>query len=754
MGASEKRYLHHRTPQRFTPLQQLKPTERLGQWQATGNEPLFRLEGQLPWAGWNMLEVACDRNVSGIVAELSVETSKRVLTVDFPIRMGKVTKRLVYIPWGVKRVTLKPVHTACTFSYSHFRFVWLTPAFAYNRLLQRLVNNHQHYRDLSPSQVLQSLKQQARKQSRKWQSLAREDYDSTFVSMSTRRHYQQWIRQVERRRAPYEHEIASYRDFDCSVVVALGKQSIVGGDSLTSHAMFESLKALLYPTLASLAEQSLFPRKALLLLSPSQHRLLRSWLNEWQRELAFLEVVESDTGSIASQRVESTTLLKTSWVWFLRPGDRLANNALFHVAGIAQDNPEACVLIADEDRLDEHDVRHSPQFKPEYNPDFLCSMPYMGRAVCYQREVLEPLLLEADIEHANNSDWLDYAQLLAVLRQERFTPCWFAHVPHIAYHGVHSDPETSYVPLLERHFALISAEARISEGLLPGSQRVQWPMPDPEPLVSLLVPTRDGVDILRPCVDALLERTDYTHFELLILDNQSTCTEALAYLKEVEARDSRVRVIHYDHPFNYSSINNYGAAQARGSIIGLINNDVEPTEGTWLTEMVEQVSRPEIGCVGAKLYYPNDTVQHGGVILGLGGMAGHSHRFFQRDDDGYMGRLKVTQNLSAVTAACLLLRKSVFDEVGGLNETHLAVAYNDVDLCIKVREAGYRNLWTPYAALYHHESISRGADDTPEKRARWLKEFDYMRRSWGPLLDSDPAYNPNLTLVHEDFSLR
>nr|WP_301011612.1 glycosyltransferase family 2 protein [Halomonas sp.] len=281
-----------------------------------------------------------------------------------------------------------------------------------------------------------------------------------------------------------------------------------------------------------------------------------------------------------------------------------------------------------------------------------------------------------------------------------------------------------------------------------------WPVPTPQPLVSLLVPTRDGVEILKPCVDAILERTDYRHFELLILDNQSSCSKTLAYMAEVEKRDSRVKVLRWNHDFNYSAINNFGAKHSKGDIIGLINNDVEPIDGEWLTEMVSQASRPEVGCVGAKLYYPNGTIQHGGVVLGVGGVAGHAHRFFQHNEEGYAGRLQLVQNLTAVTAACLLLRREVFEKVGGLNEPDLAVAYNDVDLCLKVHELGLRNLWTPYAELYHHESISRGADDTPKKRARALKEARYMRKQWGPLLDKDPAYNPNLTLAHEDFSLR
>ncbi|WNZ57244.1 glycosyltransferase [Microbulbifer sp. MKSA007] len=254
-------------------------------------------------------------------------------------------------------------------------------------------------------------------------------------------------------------------------------------------------------------------------------------------------------------------------------------------------------------------------------------------------------------------------------------------------------------------------------------------------------------------MEAILARTCYPNFELLILDNQSRCEGTLRFLNEMKATDSRVSVHRWDHPFNYSAINNFGVSLAKGEIIGLINNDIEPISDEWLTEMVGQVRRPEIGCVGAKLYYPNDTIQHGGVILGIGGVAGHSHKYFSRHEYGYFSRLHLVQNLSAVTAACLLIRKLVFEEVAGLDAENLAVAFNDVDLCLKVREAGYRNLWTPYAELYHHESVSRGADNTFSKRQRAQREAEYMRTRWGDLLDTDPAYNPNLTLAHEDFSL-
>jgi GT2 family glycosyltransferase len=212
-------------------------------------------------------------------------------------------------------------------------------------------------------------------------------------------------------------------------------------------------------------------------------------------------------------------------------------------------------------------------------------------------------------------------------------------------------------------------------------------------------------------------------------------------------------VLNYDKPFNYSAINNFAVKRARGAIIALVNNDIEVISPDWLTEMVSWAAQPDIGCVGAKLYYGNDTIQHAGVILGIGGVAGHSHKYFPRDHRGYFSRLKLVQNLSAVTGACLVVRKAVFQDVGGLNETDLMIAFNDVDLCLKVAKAGYMNVWTPYAELYHLESISRGAEDNPEKVARFASEVRYMQENWKTNSTHDPYYSPNLTTESEDFSL-
>jgi GT2 family glycosyltransferase len=275
----------------------------------------------------------------------------------------------------------------------------------------------------------------------------------------------------------------------------------------------------------------------------------------------------------------------------------------------------------------------------------------------------------------------------------------------------------------------------------------------PEPLVSLIIPTRDKPDLLRTCLDSIRAKTTYGNYEILVVDNNSEEAETFVYFEEL-ARDGRVRVVPYPHPFNYSGINNAAVRLARGSIIGLVNNDIEVISPDWLTEMVSWAQQPGIGCVGAKLLYPDDTVQHAGVILGIGGVAGHSHKMSPRNAHGYFSRLKVAQTLSAVTAACMLVRKSIYAEVRGMDSENLKVAFNDVDFCLKVRSAGYRNVWTPFAELYHHESKSRGIEDTPEKQERFRREVETMLVRWGHNLRNDPYYSQHLTQTHEDFSLR
>lgn len=294
----------------------------------------------------------------------------------------------------------------------------------------------------------------------------------------------------------------------------------------------------------------------------------------------------------------------------------------------------------------------------------------------------------------------------------------------------------------------ISAKAELLDF---GMYRVRYTIPAPDTLISLIIPTRNSLKLIKQCIDSIVSKTTYKNYEILIVDNNSDDPEVLNYFNSLII-DERIHIIRDERPFNYSALNNAAVCQAKGEYIALVNNDIEIITPEWLDEMLGLAIQPGVGVVGARLWYPNDTLQHGGVITGLGGLAGHSHKHLHKNGPGYFYRAQLIQSLSAVTAACLVVKKSIFQEVGGLDEVNLAVAFNDVDFCLRVLKAGYRNVWTPYAELFHHESATRGSEDTPEKKERFRNEMLYMKTRWGESLMNDPAYSPNLTLDFEDFS--
>jgi GT2 family glycosyltransferase len=270
-------------------------------------------------------------------------------------------------------------------------------------------------------------------------------------------------------------------------------------------------------------------------------------------------------------------------------------------------------------------------------------------------------------------------------------------------------------------------------------------------MVSIIIPTRDQVSSLKECLHSFFQKTDYPDYELILLDNGSCNSETLEYLHELKKHD-RIRVERIEGAFNYSRLNNLGVELSRGSLVALLNNDVEVLHADWLTEMVSRAMQPKVAMVGARLWYPSGIIQHGGVILGVRGVAGHAHVGLRRDESGYFARAHLAQDLSSVTAACALVKRKVYLQVGGFDE-NLAVAFNDVDFCLRLRESGYRVVWTPYAELIHHESASRGFDDSAPKQMRFLAEVDYMKSKWGAILQRDPFYNPNLSLDENLFTL-
>lgn len=464
-------------------------------------------------------------------------------------------------------------------------------------------------------------------------------------------------------------------------------------------------------------------------------------------------------GHISLASNSALELASGEWVALFDHDDLLTEDALYFVARHILHHADAQIIYSDEDKVDEKGLRFSPHFKSDWNPELFFTQNYLSHLGVYRTQLLRLIGgFRQGLEGSQDHD--------LVLRCLPHIPKGsIHHIPKVLYHwraisgstalnaSAKSYADEARHTALRDYFESIGTKLEVSPGLIANTAKIHYPIPHPEPLVSLMIPTRDRLELIEPCVRSILRKTLYSHFEILILDNASEEEATLAFFEAIQREDSRVKVIRDERAFNFSAINNQGAQHARGSILGLINNDIEVINPEWLSEMVCLAVQQDIGCVGAKLYYPNDTLQHAGVILGIKGVANHSHNKHSKHHDGYFGRLRVPQALSAVTAACLLVRKELYQAVGGMNEDDLKVAFNDIDFCLKVRELGHRNVWTPYAELYHHESLSRGKEDTPEKKARFAKEVDYMKNKWGHALLQDPYYNPNLTLEDEDFSL-
>ncbi|WP_242109642.1 glycosyltransferase family 2 protein [Luteimonas aquatica] len=482
--------------------------------------------------------------------------------------------------------------------------------------------------------------------------------------------------------------------------------------------------------------------------SPSPR--VRELLREYERRDPRIRVAYRESNGHISQASNSALALATGdFVGLLDHDDELRPHALLEMAEAIAGNPELQLLYSDEDKIDEEGRRFHPYFKPGWNPDLLRSQNYL----CHFTVARTALVREVGGFRAGFEGSQDHDLVLRC--SERLAAGQIRHVPKVLYHWRAIAGSTALgrdakdyasaagCRAVDDHLRRTDAAAGAEE-LAHGHYRVRWRLPDPAPKVTVIIPTRDKVGLLRNCVDSLLRRTRYPNYEILVVDNQSGEPETLAYLDEL--RDSgAARVLAYDAPFNYSAINNWAVGQADGEILCLLNNDIEVISEEWLEEMAGHAWRPEVGAVGAMLYYPDDRIQHAGVILGVGGVANHAYAGQLRGHAGHGARAKVAQDLSAVTGACLVVRRSVYRQLGGLDE-RLQVAFNDIDFCLRLREAGYLNVWTPFAELYHHESASRGNDLAPEKLQRFLGEVRHMEERWRDWLQSDPAYNPNLSL--------
>lgn len=735
----------------------LKPHHQITEigYMSSGEDPFFHIDKNFS-KGWYFFEYQVNYQTDDAIENDSEvakfyidygEGFKEHESVCLPIYTGKLAKRIIYLKGEVKHLRFDPLQREGSFVIKHFAFKKVFSVFALDRILKK------QFSDQPPSyfpmsRYLEALRYSLFVSDTELGAFYR-SYNNQFQKNNSTPSitYEDWIAKYEQYPTPdiLKAEIAQFKSQPVFSIVM---------------PTYNTEEALLCAALDSVIAQS-YPHWELCIAddhSPSPHvcKVLKSYAKKDAR----IHYVQRETnGHISAASNSALELAKGNYVVLMDHDDTLAEHALYEVARLLEQKPELKIIYTDEDKIDYDGIRSLPHFKSDWNRDLFYSHNYITHLVVYQHELLKKVGgFRLGVEGSQDYDLL----LRCVLH---VTDPEIGHIPKVLYHwrmivgstalgsGEKSYTSDAGMKALEDHFIERGIKNIRISTIHPNVYRIHWPLPKKRPLVSLIIPTRDGYEILKQCIDSIIEKTTYQPYEILIVDNESSCEKTLAYLKEC-GRKKNIRVLPYHHPFNYSAINNYAVQQAKGEIIGLINNDIEVINPDWLTEMVSHAIRPDIGCVGAKLYYGNDAIQHAGVICGIGGIAGHSHKGFSRHEEGYFSRLKIVQNLSAVTAAVLVVKKRIFLEVGGLNEIDLKIAFNDVDFCLKVRKAGYRNVWTPFAELYHHESVSRGFEDNPEKIARFEKESAYMKTTWNDVLECDPFYSPNLTLDRQDFSIK
>lgn len=460
---------------------------------------------------------------------------------------------------------------------------------------------------------------------------------------------------------------------------------------------------------------------------------------------------------ISGNSNQALKLATGEYISLLDHDDMLTPHALYSNVAMLNRDREYEFIYSDEDKVTENGMdRFDPFFKPDFSPDTFHAFNYITHFVVIKKSLLDEV---GDFRAAFNGAQ-DYDLFLRLSEKAKK----IGHIPDILYHwrisagstaldsGAKSYTVEAGKKALEASFERSGIKnAHVSCGRLDNYYITSYDLPDPHPLISIIIPNKDEKKTLKKCVESILKKSTYDNYEIIIVENNSTGSEIFSYYKTLE-HDPRIRIVEWNHPFNYSSLNNYAAKQAKGELLLFLNNDMSVISADWLEQMAMHAMRPEIGEVGAKLYYPNDLIQHGGIVLKIGPFAGHSHKHLDRSIAGSFGRMFIPHNVSGVTAACAMLRAEVFWEVGGFDE-QFVVSLNDVDLSLKIREKGYWIVWTPFAELYHYESQTRGYEDTPEKKARFEGEQKKWLAKWDEKYPYDPLYNPNLTDNREDYSV-
>lgn len=693
--------------------------------------------GEYP-GGWVLLRGSLTRRNGSCCARLYYDLGAGFTEDQFfeiPVSGKGAISELIWLPAGVKHMRWSPIGAAGNFEASFSRIGALKRCWIMmRRVVSALLLHSGRKRRLAKLNFLRMLIDLPGSY-----RVAGKLCAHAFIP-----HYQNWIAAFD---TPGIH---GYRQLERCIpgMTAQPKISLLlsvrTGSARCLSATVESVRAQIYPhwELRILAASG---------CGPAIREVLGDLVrNDARIGVRFLQAHRLD--AVAEDAVRNS-----SYLGMLGEGDLLAQRALYCIAEEAAAHPDAALLYTDEDCIDDAGVRHAPNFKPDWNPQLLLSQNYLGGLCVFRADAAGAAgSFRSGLDAAGSYDLALRVSGAVNARQIR-------HIPQVLYHR--RTPQGGAAPewvdeasreagrqALKAYLAHNGIRGEVLGMPAAGGYRIRYPIPASMPLVSIIVPSRDGLDLLRRCIESIRTASSYPHHEILVIDNQSRDPAMLAYLDALAAGGD-ARVLRHDRPFNYAAINNFAVRHARGKVLCLLNDDIEVITPGWLEEMLGLLHQKDVGVVGAKLLYPDGTVQHGGDLVGVGGVANHAHAFLRRDEPGYQGRALLAQDMSAVTGACLMVWKSLYEKLEGLDERHLPVAFNDVDFCLRVREAGYRVVWTPHAELYHRGSASRGKDRSAERAQQAKCEAAYMRKRWKHALRNDPFYNPNLSRERPDFSL-
>jgi len=707
-------------------------------FRATGPQPAVRLASasDLP-SGWVLVRI---EQTDGPAATL-VDSPDPTWREELPAPRRGVTRGLIRLPEGLPQLWLQP--RGSPFHVGRVDVIPIGDTEVAIREGMRVAAQLGR----EPARVALLLKKAAHTLRTGGLSALRHRLLERVGNASSRARYAEWRRR-------YDTLTAADREAIAARIAQLGSRPLISV-LLPVHdtpeewlrAAIESVRGQLYPhwelCIADDASTAPHVRKVLEETAAADPRIRVSY--------------RETNGHISAATNSALELARGEYVALLDHDDALPPHALYLVAEEIAAHSATDLIYTDEDKLAAQGGYSDPYFKPDFDPELLLGQNYFCHLGVYRTALVREVGgLRSGFEGSQ-----DYDLCLRCLRKSSADRV--RHVPFVLYHwrihpastaagtGAKGYAQGAGEAAIRSYLQGSTPEAEVGPGPFDTTYRVRYALPHPPPRVTVVIPTRDG-RLLRRCLSALRKHTDYTGYEVLLVDNGSRERRTLDELSSLQA-EGAIRVLRDERPFNYSALNNLAAREARGDVLLLLNDDVEATSSGWLTEMVSHALRPGVGAVGARLLYPEGTVQHAGIMLGLYGIAGHLHRRLPAKARGYFSRPHLVHEVSAVTAACMAVRKAVFEEVGGFDERNLPVAFNDVDFCLRLREKGYRIVWTPYAELIHHEATTRGPDEAPGNKARSAREAAYMRQRWGSALDSDPFYSPNLSLTSEQADL-